>query len=60
VDYMSLYLEQAYEEGQVLENWYACVQFALVLWSPSKPSKYVSHGRAFQLSMTGLFWLMQS
>ena len=30
VEYASFYLEQGYEEGQVPEDWYACVQFMLV------------------------------
>lgn len=43
VDHASLYLEHAWE-GDPPENWYACVQFSLVLWNPKDPSIYVSHG----------------
>ncbi|KAI9707767.1 MAG: hypothetical protein M1836_000729 [Candelina mexicana] len=42
VDYASFYLEQGYDEKQP-EDWYACVQFALVLWNPNDPSIYVHH-----------------
>ncbi|KAF2467924.1 cysteine proteinase [Lindgomyces ingoldianus] len=43
VDFASFYLEQGYEEKKVPEDWYACVQFLLVLWNPSDPSMYVMH-----------------
>jgi hypothetical protein len=43
VDYASFYLEHAWEK-EPPENWYACVQFALVLWNVNDPSIYVSHG----------------
>ncbi|KAK9546263.1 ubiquitin-specific protease ubp15 [Aspergillus fumigatus] len=42
VDYASFYLEHAWEK-EPPENWYACVQFALVLWNVNDPSIYVSH-----------------
>jgi ubiquitin carboxyl-terminal hydrolase 7 len=58
VDSVSLYLKCGYEDGQEPENWHACVQFALVLWSPSQPSKFVSCGREFSPSLIGLFWLI--
>ncbi|PLN77676.1 ubiquitin C-terminal hydrolase [Aspergillus taichungensis] len=41
-DYASFYLEHAWEE-EPPENWYACVQFALVLSNVNDPSIYVSH-----------------
>jgi ubiquitin carboxyl-terminal hydrolase 7 len=44
VDHASFYLEQAWEK-EPPENWYACVQFALVLWNVNDPSLYVSHGK---------------
>jgi len=40
---VSFYLEQGFAEDQVPENWYACVQFMLVLWNPNDPSIYVHH-----------------
>lgn len=43
VEHASFYLEQAWEKDPP-ENWYACVQFALVLWNVNDPSIYVSHG----------------
>ena len=44
VEYASLYLDHAWEK-EPPENWYACVQFALVLWNPNDPAAYVSHGK---------------
>ncbi|KAF2269585.1 ubiquitin carboxyl-terminal hydrolase-like protein [Lojkania enalia] len=43
VDFASFYLEQGFEEKKVPEDWYACVQFMLVLWNPNDPSMYVTH-----------------
>ncbi|KAF1848153.1 cysteine proteinase [Cucurbitaria berberidis CBS 394.84] len=43
VDFASFYLEQGYEEKQMPEDWYACVQFMLVLWNPKDPSMYLTH-----------------
>ncbi|KAI9822475.1 MAG: hypothetical protein M1827_000194 [Pycnora praestabilis] len=42
VDFASFYLEHGYEDKQP-EDWYACVQFALVLWNPSDPSVHIQH-----------------
>ncbi|KAE8384515.1 hypothetical protein BDV23DRAFT_189140 [Aspergillus alliaceus] len=42
VDNISLYLSHAYEEGQEPSDWYACVQFAIVLWDPQAPSQYIA------------------
>ncbi|KAL1970798.1 hypothetical protein VTN77DRAFT_2632 [Rasamsonia byssochlamydoides] len=42
VEHASFYLEHAWEK-EPPENWYACVQFALVLWNVNDPSIYVSH-----------------
>ncbi|KAI9758437.1 MAG: hypothetical protein M4579_003067 [Chaenotheca gracillima] len=42
VDHASFYLEQGFEEKPP-EDWYACVQFALVLWNRNDPSIYTSH-----------------
>jgi ubiquitin carboxyl-terminal hydrolase 7 len=55
VDNVSLYLQRGNENGQEPENWYTCAQFGIVLWSPSQPSKFVSHGWAFHPSVIGLF-----
>lgn len=43
VEHASFYLEQGYEEKKVPEDWYACVQFMLVLWNPNDPSLYLTH-----------------
>ncbi|CAI6294669.1 unnamed protein product [Periconia digitata] len=43
VDFASFYLEQGFEENQMPEDWYACVQFMLVLWNPNDPSMYITH-----------------
>ncbi|KAF1969777.1 cysteine proteinase [Bimuria novae-zelandiae CBS 107.79] len=43
VDFASFYLEQGFEEKKVPEDWYACVQFMLVLWNPNDPSIYITH-----------------
>ncbi|EYE98524.1 ubiquitin-specific protease UBP15 [Aspergillus ruber CBS 135680] len=42
VDYASLYLDHAWEK-EPPENWYACVQFALVLSNVNDPSIYTTH-----------------
>lgn len=44
VEYASFYLEQGHEDKPP-DDWYACVQFALVLWNPNDPSIYVQHCR---------------
>jgi ubiquitin carboxyl-terminal hydrolase 7 len=43
VDFASFYLEQGFENKKVPEDWYACVQFMLVLWNPNDPTIMVSH-----------------
>ena len=40
---VSFYLEQGFDDQQPPENWYACVQFMLVLWNPNDPSIYMHH-----------------
>lgn len=42
VEHASFYLEHAWEKDPP-ENWYACVQFALVLWNVNEPSIHVFH-----------------
>ncbi|KAI9784883.1 MAG: hypothetical protein M1816_000578 [Peltula sp. TS41687] len=42
VEYASFYLEQAYDE-KPKEDWYACVQFALVMWNIHDPSIFLHH-----------------
>jgi ubiquitin carboxyl-terminal hydrolase 7 len=43
VDFASFYLEQAYEEKEMPQDWYACVEFMLVLWNPKDPTIYTTH-----------------
>ncbi|KAF1945532.1 cysteine proteinase [Clathrospora elynae] len=43
VDFASFYLEQAYEEDQMPKDWYACVEFMLVLWNPKDPTIFTTH-----------------
>lgn len=45
VDFVSLYLEAGPKEEKEQDDWYACAEFAIVLWNPSQPSKYVSYGK---------------
>ena len=44
VKFVSVYLRSVYDEGYIPEDWYACAQFAVVLWNPNKPSQYTSKG----------------
>ncbi|KAK5016914.1 ubiquitin-specific protease ubp15 [Cryomyces antarcticus] len=39
---ISMYLEQGFDEKPP-EDWYACVQFMLVLWNPNDPTMYIRH-----------------
>ncbi|PSN74726.1 cysteine proteinase [Corynespora cassiicola Philippines] len=43
VDFASFYLEQGHDEKKVPDDWYACVQFMLVLWNPNDPTMHVMH-----------------
>jgi ubiquitin carboxyl-terminal hydrolase 7 len=43
VDYVSLYLEHAYAEGNPPEDFSCCVQFGLVVWNPDAPFIYQHH-----------------
>lgn len=42
VEFASFYLEHGFEDKPP-EDWYACVQFMLVLWNPNDPTIYVTH-----------------
>ena len=42
VEQASFYLEHGFEKDPP-EGWYACVQFALVLWNPNDPAIYTFH-----------------
>ncbi|EWC45003.1 hypothetical protein DRE_06283 [Drechslerella stenobrocha 248] len=41
-DHASLYLEHGFQDKPP-EDWYRCVQFALVLWNPNDPTIYSPH-----------------
>lgn len=43
VEFASMYLEQGFEEKAMPEDWYACVEFMLVLWNPQDPSMFITH-----------------
>ena len=43
VDFASFYLEQGHDDKTVPDEWYACVQFMLVLWNPKDPTMYITH-----------------
>lgn len=40
---VSFYLEHGFGDEKPPEDWYACVQFMLVLWNPNDPSIYLHH-----------------
>jgi ubiquitin carboxyl-terminal hydrolase 7 len=42
VDCASFYLEHGFNEGPPAD-WYACIQFSLVLWNPQDPSIHTIH-----------------
>ncbi|GMF72970.1 unnamed protein product [Aspergillus oryzae] len=52
VEHASFYLEHAWD-NEPPENWYACVQFGLVLWNVNDPSIKISHGTLFNLAWEG-------
>ncbi|KAK2745093.1 Ubiquitin carboxyl-terminal hydrolase 7 [Myotisia sp. PD_48] len=39
---VSIYLQHGYTTGNLPQDWYACVQFAIVVWNPDQPSKYLA------------------
>ncbi|KAF1918723.1 hypothetical protein BDU57DRAFT_511450 [Ampelomyces quisqualis] len=43
VDFASLYLEHAFEDKHMPDDWHACLQFMLVLWNPQDPTIYTTH-----------------
>ena len=42
IDCVSLYLEQGFDSKGPPEDWYACVQFMLILWNPNDPTMYMA------------------
>lgn len=53
-EYASLYLEHGFEE--VPEDWYACVQFTLVLWNKNDPTIYTSHTATHRFTAEDSDW----
>lgn len=43
VDFVSLYLEHAYQDGNPPDDFACCVQFGLVIWNPESPDIYQYH-----------------
>ena len=43
VDFASFYLEHGFEDAGPPEEWYACVQFMLVLWNSNDPTIFQQH-----------------
>ncbi len=43
VEFASFYLEQGFGDKPPPEDWYACIQFMLVLWNPNDPTIYLTH-----------------
>lgn len=57
VESVSLYLEHGFnDENKPPEGWYACVQFALVLWNPREPTNYASHMATHRFTMDEGDW----
>ncbi|KAL8729800.1 MAG: hypothetical protein Q9166_004523 [cf. Caloplaca sp. 2 TL-2023] len=57
VDFASLYLEQAHEEGdKPPENWYACVQFTLCMWNKNDPTLYICHTASHRFNAEESDW----
>lgn len=55
VDCASFYLEHGYEE-EPPKDWYACVQFALVLWNPNDPTVYRTHHATHRFNAKEADW----
>ncbi|KAM5441568.1 ubiquitin-specific protease ubp15 [Microsporum ferrugineum] len=55
VEYASFYLEHGWEDNAP-EDWYACVQFALVLWNPNHPDIYISNRASHRFNAEESDW----
>lgn len=55
VDSASIYLEHGYEP-EPPEKWYACVQFALVLWNPNDPTVYKTQTATHRFNQKEADW----
>ncbi|KAJ6256642.1 Ubiquitin carboxyl-terminal hydrolase [Drechslerella dactyloides] len=54
-DYASLYLEHGFADKPP-EDWYRCVQFALVLWNPNDPTIYFPHHAHHRFQLEEADW----
>ena len=54
-EFASFYLEHGFEDKPP-EDWYACVQFTLVLWNPNDPSIYTTHEATHRFSVEEGDW----
>jgi len=55
VECASFYLEHGFET-EPPPDWYACVQFALVLWNPQDPSVYETHTATHRFNAKEADW----
>lgn len=55
VDHASFYLEHGFED-KCPEDWYACVQFCLVLWNPNEPKIFTSHTATHRFNSEEADW----
>ncbi|KFY51068.1 hypothetical protein V496_08984 [Pseudogymnoascus sp. VKM F-4515 (FW-2607)] len=56
VDFVSMYIEAGPKVETDQDDWYACAEFAIVLWNPRQPSKYVSNVAKHRFNSTEKDW----
>ncbi|KAF2746178.1 cysteine proteinase [Sporormia fimetaria CBS 119925] len=56
VEFASFYLEHGFEENKIPEDWYACVQFMLVLWNPNDPTMFITHSATHRFTQDEGDW----
>ena len=54
-DFVSFYLEHGYDDKPP-EDWYACVQFMLVLWNPNDPTIQSRHNATHRFNADESDW----
>lgn len=57
VEFVSMYLEAGPKIEKEEGDWYSCAEFAIVLWNPRQPSKYVSNGKLFLMTLYDKLYL---
>ncbi len=55
VEHTSFYLEHGFQDQKMPKDWYACVQFGLVLWNPNDPEIFVHHSTSRMLEY---YWVV--